>query len=360
MPLKSITAYRHDGTSSAAIPTVRPLPADHTYDARAMSSGRRSAADRNDRRARLDGRRLLLLRAKRFQRGHSFLFAPIIVNQDSLDTPDHRELGAARPRRLSHHRSADPDRRHPLHQGLKDAHILRINFPSGTIAVDTPVLVKTDQWSPIARARLSGDRRSDALRALFDRLPRRRLFAAAEQQPAGHHVRPRQAAQLGSGFKSDLFDRPRPLQRQRLLHAPYRPAELQERRGAARRAVVPRGQRRHLAQLGRRGRTAGAAGGRTAHRRLARLSQLQAARQRGIGPVPGVLRRLALLSHPRAEVDFALGAGICRRSRRLGPLTPRLDVNYRSKNLLRDLQRRARCEPRGWLPDRPRRAQRAA
>jgi iron complex outermembrane receptor protein len=149
MALKSITAYRKWWNIFGRDSDGSPMPADHTFDhsrhkqwtQELRLTGTAGPVDWT-----LGG---FYYWAKDSNAGHSFLFAPIIVNQDSLDTQTTKNWA------LLAHGAYHVTDQLTVTAGIrftkdkKDANILRINFPSGTTAVDTPVLVETDQWSPL-------------------------------------------------------------------------------------------------------------------------------------------------------------------------------------------------------------------
>jgi len=205
--LKSITAYRKWWNKFGRDSDGSPMPADHTYD---ESRHRQWTQE-----LRLTGTTGSLdwtvggfyYWAKDSNRGHSFLFAPIIVNQDSLDTQTTKNWAL-----LAHGAYHFTDQL-TLTAGVrytkdkKDAHILRVNFPSGTIAVDTPVLVETDQWSPLVEMdyQVNDDLMLYALFSTgfrgggFSPRPSNNLQVTA--------FGPDKLKNWEAGFKSDLFDR---------------------------------------------------------------------------------------------------------------------------------------------------------
>jgi iron complex outermembrane receptor protein len=204
--LKSITAYRKWWNEFGRDSDGSPLPADHTYD---YSRHKQWTQE-----VRLTGTAGALdwtvggfyYWAKDSNQGHSFLFAPIIVNQDSLDTQTTKNWAI-----LAHGAYHITDQL-TLTAGLrytkdkKDAHILRINFPSGTTAVDTPILVETDQWSPLIELdyQVNDDLMLYALYSTgfrgggFSPRPSNNLQVTA--------FGPDKLRNWEVGFKSDLFD----------------------------------------------------------------------------------------------------------------------------------------------------------
>ena len=205
--LKSITAYRQWWNEFGRDSDGSPMPADHTYDysrhkqwtQELRVTGTAGALDWT-----VGG---FYYWAEDSNAGHSFLFAPIIVNQDSLDTQttENWALLAHGAYHITDQLTVTAGLRYT--EDKKDAHILRINFPSGTIAVDTPVLVETDQWSPLLELdyQVNDDLMLYALYSTgfrgggFSPRPSNNLQVTA--------FGPDKLENWEAGFKSDLFDR---------------------------------------------------------------------------------------------------------------------------------------------------------